>query len=226
MATGYEVEMYRNIGRIAHALERVATVLENEQSPAPAHGVPLRTPPTSREEELLDEWEQLRPLVEGVAPVSDARKFPAEVIVRVITLMREADRLGITRIQRWAHEQHLPTSYKPPVAPLPEDVFRPNLIERMQSVIYALESAMQHIGDADRHDSDEYTDVNNAYAIAAEVRAMLGQERIFARLRALPEPPEHLAEAWRRFQAGEDLPAHEARALDEWRVDCARDAGF
>jgi hypothetical protein len=42
----------------------------------------------------------------------------------------------------------------------------------------------------------------------------------------LPEPPEHLAEAWRRFQAGEDLPAHEARALDEWRVDCARDAGF
>lgn len=43
---------------------------------------------------------------------------------------------------------------------------------------------------------------------------------------ALPDPPEHLAEAWRRYQVGEPLPEYEARALDEWRVDCARDAGF
>jgi hypothetical protein len=31
MATGYEVGMYRDIGRIARALERIADVLENEK---------------------------------------------------------------------------------------------------------------------------------------------------------------------------------------------------
>lgn len=42
----------------------------------------------------------------------------------------------------------------------------------------------------------------------------------------LPDPPEDLADAWRRFQAGERVEPYEARKLDEWRGDCAADAGF
>jgi hypothetical protein len=42
----------------------------------------------------------------------------------------------------------------------------------------------------------------------------------------LPEPPPELADAWRRFQSGEDVEPHELRALDEWRASCAADAGF
>lgn len=43
---------------------------------------------------------------------------------------------------------------------------------------------------------------------------------------ALPDPPAELADAWRRFQVGERVEPWEARKLDEWRDDCARDAGF
>lgn len=49
----------------------------------------------------------------------------------------------------------------------------PNLIERMGELVYALESAMQHIADDDRHNSDEYADVNNAYGIAGEILTMI-----------------------------------------------------
>lgn len=42
----------------------------------------------------------------------------------------------------------------------------------------------------------------------------------------LPDPPENLADAWRRYQVGEPVEPWEVRKLDEWRVDCARDAGF
>lgn len=42
----------------------------------------------------------------------------------------------------------------------------------------------------------------------------------------LPDPPEHLADAWRRYQAGDQLPGWELSKLDEWREECARDAGF
>jgi hypothetical protein len=42
----------------------------------------------------------------------------------------------------------------------------------------------------------------------------------------LPEPPEKIADAWRRFQAGEHVEHYEARAIDEWRSMCAEDAGF
>lgn len=44
----------------------------------------------------------------------------------------------------------------------------------------------------------------------------------------LPEPPAELADAWRRFQGGGagDVTGYELRALDEWRADCAQDAGF
>lgn len=42
----------------------------------------------------------------------------------------------------------------------------------------------------------------------------------------LPDPPEDLADAWRRYQAGERVEPYEARKLDEWRGDCAADAGF
>jgi hypothetical protein len=48
-----------------------------------------------------------------------------------------------------------------------------NLIERMENLIYTLETAMQHIADDDRHNSDEYTDVNNAYGIAGEILTMI-----------------------------------------------------
>jgi hypothetical protein len=50
---------------------------------------------------------------------------------------------------------------------------KPNLIERLENLIYCLESAMQHIADNDRHSSDEYTDVNNAYGIAGEILTMV-----------------------------------------------------
>lgn len=40
---------------------------------------------------------------------------------------------------------------------------------------------------------------------------------------AAPAPPTHLADAWRRFQAGEDITPGELRQLDEWRIDCAVD---
>ena len=39
-----------------------------------------------------------------------------------------------------------------------------------------------------------------------------------------PEPPEELADAWRRFQAGEDVTPQELRDLDEWRADAREDA--
>lgn len=38
-----------------------------------------------------------------------------------------------------------------------------------------------------------------------------------------PAPPEHLADAWARFQAGDDVTASELRELDEWRTDVAWD---
>lgn len=40
----------------------------------------------------------------------------------------------------------------------------------------------------------------------------------------MPEPPEELADAWRRYQAGEDIPGYELRRLDEWRADAREDA--
>lgn len=180
MPTGSEVELYRNIGRIAHALERIATVLENEQSPAPS----------TREQQMLDEWEQLRPLVESADSLSDEA---VEAVGRAIMLVREADARGITRIQQWADEQQLPTSYKPPDPPARHEGGPPaHLVEAWRRFVM---SSPPRASEPDDHG-------------------------------ALPEPPEHLAEAWRRFQAGEGLPDHVARALDEWRVDCARDAGF
>lgn len=42
----------------------------------------------------------------------------------------------------------------------------------------------------------------------------------------LPEPPDNLKDAWARFQRGDHVEPHEARALDEWRADCAQDAGY
>lgn len=44
----------------------------------------------------------------------------------------------------------------------------------------------------------------------------------------LPDPPEHLADAWKRYQegGGAGVEPHELRALDEWRYDAATDAGF
>jgi hypothetical protein len=50
---------------------------------------------------------------------------------------------------------------------------QPNLFERMENLIAALESAMQHIADDNRHNSDEYNDVNNAYGIAGEILTMI-----------------------------------------------------
>lgn len=44
--------------------------------------------------------------------------------------------------------------------------------------------------------------------------------------RALPDPPSELADAWARFQRGDHVEPYEARRLDEWRADCAQDAGF
>lgn len=41
--------------------------------------------------------------------------------------------------------------------------------------------------------------------------------------REYPDPPEKLADAWRRFQAGEDVAPYELRALDEWRADVHED---
>jgi hypothetical protein len=38
-----------------------------------------------------------------------------------------------------------------------------------------------------------------------------------------PEPPEHLADAWRRFQEGGEVSQWELRHLDEWRMDVAWD---
>lgn len=43
---------------------------------------------------------------------------------------------------------------------------------------------------------------------------------------ALPEPPAHLADAWARYQRGEHIEGYEMSKLDEWRADCAQDAGF
>jgi hypothetical protein len=42
----------------------------------------------------------------------------------------------------------------------------------------------------------------------------------------LPDPPPELADAWRRYQKGEHVAGFELSKLDEWRDDCARDAGF
>lgn len=38
-----------------------------------------------------------------------------------------------------------------------------------------------------------------------------------------PDPPEHLADAWRRYQAGGDVTPNELRQLDEWRIDLVVD---
>lgn len=42
----------------------------------------------------------------------------------------------------------------------------------------------------------------------------------------LPEPPPELADAWARYQRGDDVAGYELSKLDEWRADCARDAGL
>lgn len=42
----------------------------------------------------------------------------------------------------------------------------------------------------------------------------------------LPDPPADLADAWQRFQQGEPCEPYELRRIDEWRADCAADAGF
>jgi len=42
----------------------------------------------------------------------------------------------------------------------------------------------------------------------------------------LGDPPTELADAWRRFQAGETVEPWEVRALDEWRADRAQEAGY
>lgn len=39
-----------------------------------------------------------------------------------------------------------------------------------------------------------------------------------------PAPPEHLADAWRRYQETGDVTESELRALDEWRADAREDA--
>jgi hypothetical protein len=38
-----------------------------------------------------------------------------------------------------------------------------------------------------------------------------------------PDPPEDLADAWRRFQEGEHVSQGELRQLDEWRADVHED---
>lgn len=42
----------------------------------------------------------------------------------------------------------------------------------------------------------------------------------------LPDPPPELADAWERFQHGGGVEGWELSKLDEWRADCAQDAGF
>ena len=39
-----------------------------------------------------------------------------------------------------------------------------------------------------------------------------------------PDPPEHLADAWSRFQRGEECTPSELRKLDEWRADAREEA--
>jgi hypothetical protein len=153
MPTGSEVELYRNIGRIAHALDRVATVLENEQA-----------------------QQLLLGLVDGHRPDPFARLSLDEQLDLRSALTEAIDLHG----------------------KLPEDQEMVERVGRWQSLAERLDY---------QSDPEE-------------------REREDERPGGLPDPPEHLAEAWRRFQAGEGLPDHEARALDEWRVDCARDAGF
>jgi hypothetical protein len=36
-----------------------------------------------------------------------------------------------------------------------------------------------------------------------------------------PEPPAELADAWERYQRGDELTGHELSKLDEWRADAA-----
>lgn len=50
---------------------------------------------------------------------------------------------------------------------------KPNLVERLEELAYALECAQQHMGDDDQHSSDAYTDVNNAYGIVGEIMRMV-----------------------------------------------------
>lgn len=58
-------------------------------------------------------------------------------------------------------------------------------------------------------------------------RIAIALERIAAALTPrLPAPPADLAEAWRDYKAGAELPEDIVRSLDEWRADCAREAGF
>jgi hypothetical protein len=42
----------------------------------------------------------------------------------------------------------------------------------------------------------------------------------------LGDPPEHLADAWERYQRGDQVDAGELRRLDEWRGERAEAAGF
>jgi hypothetical protein len=42
----------------------------------------------------------------------------------------------------------------------------------------------------------------------------------------LGDPPEHLADAWERYQRGDRVDASELRRLDEWRGERAEAAGF
>lgn len=72
---------------------------------------------------------------------------------------------------------------------------------------------------------DEDTRVNG-WTPERMVDVVLDALGVTGEVGGLPDPPEDLADAWRRYQAGEHVEPAEARALDEWRSDCARDAGF
>lgn len=65
-----------------------------------------------------------------------------------------------------------------------------------------------------------------AVMLSRAIEGLLERVEALEAAPTLPDPPEHLADAWRRFQAGEGVEEWEARRLDEWRADCAQDAGF
>ncbi|HSD78520.1 MAG TPA: hypothetical protein VLA98_13995 [Solirubrobacteraceae bacterium] len=61
------------------------------------------------------------------------------------------------------------------------------------------------------------------------------RERIYRKLLAahdgsptspLGDPPPDLADAWRRYQAGEGVEPWELRKLDEWRAERAQEDGY
>jgi hypothetical protein len=60
----------------------------------------------------------------------------------------------------------------------------------------------------------DLTITNRAHAPARAAADVLGP------------PPEQLADAWRRYQAGEHVEPYELRKLDEWRAERAEQEGY